>query len=235
MPREPLPDLPIALSYSNISDYLNCPKQFWHKDLKKDIAKEIKSHAQYGGTKVHDYLKKRLKIREPLPRDYQQHEGICVTLEQHPSVKHMELELGIDAYGRPCDFWDAGVRLRGKLDLACSAAPYALLVDWKSGRRWEDALELKIQAVLLQARYPELTRISGFYYWLRDSAVGKLHEIDTEAAWLNIRDIAMAIAGRVKRHDWPPDQGPLCPWCPVPKGFPTDPLDPVCQYRKDKP
>lgn len=233
---DPLPSLPIVLSYTNISRYLNCPKQFWHRDVKKDLPDEIKTGEQFKGTQVHDALKKRLKIREPLPREFQQHEGICARLEKHHSIKRMELKLGVDCTGEPCDFFASNVALRGVLDLACTEAPNALLVDWKNGRRWEDALELRIQAILLAAAYPELTRIFGFYYWLRDGAVGQLHGLDPRPAWGLVHDIASAIAARLRRApiDFPPDEGPLCPWCPVPRGDGA-PLDPVCRYRKDKP
>lgn len=232
--RPTLPELPIILAHTNISHYLTCPKRMWHQHLRKDIPKETKTWAQTGGTAVHESLKKRLKIREPLPREYGHHEGICITLEKHDSIKRMELELGVDALGRPCDFWADHCRLRGKLDLACTNAPNALIVDWKSGRPWEDALELRIQAILLRAKYPELTRISGFYYWLKTGGVGRLHDLDPDAAWLTVYDIANAIAGRLKRMDWPADENALCPWCPVPKGT-GQPLEPVCPFRREPP
>lgn len=230
---EPLTDLPIVLSYTNVSHYLTCPKQFWHRDLKKDATEKFKTYAQRSGSGVHEHLKKRLKIREPLPSEYQHHEGICAYLEKHNSIKHMEVKLGVDRSGNPVDFFDSSVALRGVLDLACSDAPHGLLVDWKNGRPWEDPLELKFQAVLLAARWPELTHITGFFYWLRESKIGTLHELDPVAAWKSIGIIAEAIAGRMRRgNDFPPDEGPLCPWCPVPKGE-GGPLDPVCKFRKD--
>lgn len=232
---DPLPDLPIVLSYTSANDYLICPKRMWHQHLKKDIPKEIKTGAQFKGSGVHEHLKKRLKIREPLPREYQHHEGVCAYLEKHPSIKHMEVKLGVDRAGNPVDFFAPSVALRGVLDLACSSVPHGLLVDWKSGRVWENPLELKFQAVLLAARWPELTHITGFFYWLREGKVGTLHEIDPAAAWKTVREIAEAITARLRRgNDFPPDEGPLCPWCPVPKGDGA-PLDPVCKFRKDRP
>ena len=229
-----LPSLPVVLSYTNMNDYKICPKRFWHHHLKKDIPKEIKTRQQFGGTQVHEALKKRLKLREPLPREFGHHEGICYTLENHNSIKHMELKLGVTASGQPCDFFDDRVALRGVLDLACSNDSCCLLVDWKSGKPWEDPFELRVQALLLAAHYPELTQFTGFYYWLRTGGVGKSHELDPAAAWTAVCGLAEAMQTRLARMDWPADEGTLCPWCPVPKGV-GGPLDPVCQFRKDPP
>lgn len=232
--RPTLPELPIPMSYTSFHAYKTCPKRFWHAYLKKDIPKEVKTGAQWGGSKAHDALKRRLKLREPLPREFGHFESVCLGFEAHDSIKHLELELGIKHDGSPCDFWDPGVAIRGKLDLACSNSPHALLVDWKTGKPWEDATELKIQALLLQARYPDLTHLTGFYYWLRNGAIGTVHELDPAQSWLMVYDLMIAIAGRLKRVDWPADEGPLCPWCPVPKGI-GQPLEPVCAHRREPP
>jgi PD-(D/E)XK nuclease superfamily len=229
-----IPDLPVVLSYTNLNAYGNCPKRFWHQYLKKDIPDEVKTRQQFGGTKVHEALKKRLKIREPLPQEFGHHEGVCYHLENHNSIKHMELKLGVRRNGTPCDFFAADVALRGVLDLACSAAPNCLLVDWKSGKPWEDPFELRVQALLLAAHYPELTRFTGFYYWLRTGGVGKTHDLDPAMTWQMVCNTAKAIQGRLGKHDFPADENALCPWCPVPKGV-GGPLDPVCQFRKDPP
>jgi hypothetical protein len=230
-----LPELPFVLAYTNISHYLNCPKRMWHQHIRKDIPAEIKTYAQRSGSSAHDHLKKRLKIREPLPREHGHHESICAKLEGHDSIKHMELELGVDAEGKACGFFDDRVRLRGKLDLACTNSPHALLIDWKTGKPWEDALELRVQSILLRARYPDLTHFTGFYYWLKTGAVGRVHDLDPDAAWLSVFDIATAMAGRLQRSDWPADENALCPWCPVPKGVMKLPLEPVCPHRRDPP
>jgi hypothetical protein len=231
---EPLPELPVVLSFTLMNDYRICPKRVWHKSIKKDIPEEVKTRAQKGGTKVHDALRKRMKLREPLPTEFANHEGVCTTLEQHESVKHLELKLGVRRDGTACDFFARDVALRGALDLTCSNSPCALLVDWKSGKPWEDPFELKVQSLLLAARYPDLKQFTGFYYWLRTGAVGTLHSLDPTRTWLEVCGLAKAIAGRVARLDFPPDEGPLCPWCPVPKGTGAL-LDPVCEFRKDPP
>jgi hypothetical protein len=232
MPR--LPDLPFVLSYTLINDYNNCPKKTWHKHIKRDIAKETKTWAQSKGTALHEALKKRLKIREPLPEEFKSLESTCNYLQDHESIKHMEIQLGMRADGSHCDFFASDVRFRGAIDLVCSNSPAAFILDYKSGKRWEDPLELRLNAVLLRARYPDLTQISGSYFWTRDAEVGRLYRLDPDDAWKSLCSTAEAMAGRLARQDWPPDDNVLCAWCPVPKGA-GGPLDPVCRFRRDPP
>ncbi len=221
-----LPELPVILSYSNLSDYLTCPKRFFHKHVAKDIPHETKSAAQTSGTKVHEALKKRLKIREPLPEEFRQYKEVCATVENHNSIKHLEIKLGVYSDGRSCDFFDPAVRLRGTLDLAMLNSPTALILDWKTGKPWEDPFELQIQGLLLQAHYPDLTLVTGSYVWLREAGrVGPLYRLNAAETWGKVCDLAASIAHRIKANNWPPDDGPLCSYCPVPKI--------VCSFRRD--
>jgi len=221
-----LPSLPIPLSYTSLNDYEVCPKRFYHKHLAKDIPPENKSYAQLGGTAVHEALKKRLKIREPLPEEFKQYEGPCVAIESHDSIKHLELKLGVDASGQAVDFFGPRVRLRGALDVAMLSSPVALILDWKTGKPWEAPFELQVQGLLLKAKYPDLKLLTGAYVWLKEGGrVGPLYKLDAQKAWGDVCDRAASIAHRIKTNDWPADDGPLCAYCPVPKT--------VCHFRRD--
>lgn len=221
------------LSYTLINDYNNCPKKAWHKHIKKDIPKAEKTWQQGKGTVVHEHLKKRLKIREPLPDEFQYLESTCGYIQKHESIKHMELQLGVTADGSSCDFFASGVRFRGVIDLVMSNSPAAFLLDWKSGKPWEDPLELKLQSVLLQARYPDLVFISGSYFWLKEMRMGRFYKLNPQEAWKSLCGTAEAMASRLQRSDWPADDNILCGWCPVPKGDGA-PLDPVCKFRRER-
>jgi hypothetical protein len=229
-----LSDLPFVLSYTLINDYNNCPKKTWHRHIKKDIPKETKTWKQSKGTALHEALKKRLKTREPLPEEFKRLEPTCKYLQDHDSIKYMELQLGCTSDGTYCDFFDPAVRFRGAIDLVCSNSPAAFILDYKSGKRWEDPLELKLNSILLRARYPDLTTISGSYFWTVDGEVGRFYKLDPDAAWKSLCGTAEAMAGRLARADWPPDDNVLCAWCPVPKGDGA-PLDPVCRHRRNPP
>ena len=105
-----------------------------------------------------------------------------------------------------------------------------LLIDWKSGKPWEDPLELAIQALCLRAERPELIAISGFYIWLRVPKVGQFHADivnDTGRTLAYLWQVRKSMESRLAKNDWPADEGPLCAWCPVGKE--------QCSFKKDRP
>lgn len=217
-------------SFTNLNDYATCPKRFFHKHVAKDCPVEVKSQAQADGIAVHDALKKRIKLREPLPVQLAHHELICAVIDADPGVKHVEMALGMTHGGAPCDFFAKNVFLRGRVDLAitrqAACGPASVLVDWKTGKPWEDPTELRYQALLLRAAMPELAQITGFYVWLRTNAIGQMHDVnDTARTWADVHRTLGSIVRRFNAADWPADDGPLCAWCPVGKD--------QCQHKRD--
>jgi PD-(D/E)XK nuclease superfamily len=217
-------------SYTNLNDYTVCPKRFFHKHVVKDCPSEIKSQAQTDGIAVHEALKKRIKLREPLPEQFKQHEGIAGEIERIDGVKRVELPLGMTFAGAPCDFFGDKVWFRGRLDLAITwqagDQPVALLVDWKTGKPWEDPTELRYQALLLRASMTELQQIRGAYVWLRQNVLGHIYDVsDTRRTWADLHALTSSVMNRFNKQDWPADEGPLCAFCPVSKA--------QCEHRKD--
>lgn len=228
---EALPQLPFPVAYQHFSDYLTCPKRFNHRYVAKDSPKEVKSRQQSGGINVHDAFKKRLKLREPLPPEFADYEPMCRDLDADTtSHKEVELALGCTRNGQPTSFFDDNVALRGRIDLVLVRSPLAVIIDWKTGKPWDDPLELKIQALLLRIHKPELDKVQAFYQWLRTGKSGTVYrgkEMDPAAIWESVHRMMTSMAFRISTQDWPADENPLCAWCPVSKA--------QCQFRKDPP
>ncbi len=227
-----LPKLPV-LSYSALNAYQVCPRRFHHMYVLKDLHAEEKSKEQLEGTAVHEALKRRVRLDEPLPEAYAHYEHLAAEIFNAPHVKYTELKLGMDADGRPCDFFDKKVWLRGALDLVLSepgssvSTRAALLLDWKAGKVREDPFELEIQALLLKAKWPELERITGHFVWLREGRLGARHDCsDTVKTFGVVLRTEQQMRRRLAANDWPPDEGPLCGYCPVTKG--------MCEFKRER-
>jgi hypothetical protein len=92
----------------------------------------------------------------------------------------------------------------------------ARLIDYKTGKMREDPFELKVQAVLLHARHPQLKEIKGQYIWLKDGKLGKPHDLsDTTATWNEIGRLVRLIERDMAAGAWEKREGPLCNWCEV--------------------
>lgn len=223
-----LQKLPLVLSHTSLNHYITCPKRFYHLYIAKD-AGEKKTYEQNRGITVHEALRRRLQLREPLPKEYAQYEGACLDFERIEGTRHVEWKLGVDAHGRACDYSAPAVCFRGVADLCIHTESAAFINDWKNGKTWEDPLELRTLAFLVKARLPALKGVTGAYYWLRTGQMGPFHPVvgDTARTWTDLVKWSVSIATRVNNNDWPADENPLCPWCSCSKA--------QCQHRKDPP
>ena len=72
-----------AWSYSALTSFETCPKQYWHYRIKRDV-KESKSQATDYGTEVHKCFENRLIKGKKLPLDLRHHEPVMAKLEVAP-------------------------------------------------------------------------------------------------------------------------------------------------------
>jgi PD-(D/E)XK nuclease superfamily len=154
-----------VLSHSSAKCFSNCPSQFYHRYVLKDLPLES-TPALEKGTRDHTALERRLKYGTALPADLATCETTCAQLA--PSNPLVEAPLAMRADGTYCGYWDANAWFRGK--------PYVVVLndehtiscafDWKSGKTREDPDELRSHAVLMRALHPTLKTMAGHYIWL---------------------------------------------------------------------
>lgn len=210
--RKPSVKLP-PWSYSFLSTADNCPHQALHKFVLRDIEK-VETKAQADGIAVHEALARRITKKTPLSDPYAHLEGLIRPFEQHGLDMQAELKLGVKLDRSPCDFFDKNVWGRGVIDVVAQKGENALIIDWKNGKQREDPFELKIQACLLKAKYPELKLIEGFYFWLKSMDIGPRYNLsDTDAHWQAITARVMDLVRCLQLDNWPKVQSPLCGWC----------------------
>lgn len=186
----------------------------------KDLSREEKSKAQLDGTAVHDALRQRLKLNEPLPDEHAAYEPLCAQILSKPPSRtlYVEQKLGMTKDGGTCGFFHSDAWLRGTADVALveTSTGQAWLGDWKTGKEREDPTELAVQALLLKTAHPGLKKITGNYIWLRNLRAGATHDVsDTDRTLKKVRDLEASIDRRLVNNDWPADEGPLCSFCPV--------------------
>ena len=165
------------------------------------------------GNEVHTAMENWLK-GVPLPKELSRYEFFAQPLGRYEGIEP-EMKLGVTAKGEPCSFFAPDVWGRGKIDVPIVVGNSAVILDWKTGKVWEDPFELQVQAVLLKAHHPGLQRIAGSYVWLNESRVGVTYALDPGAAWEKICGIMDDVGHREKMGVWEKKPGKLCGWCPV--------------------
>lgn len=209
--------LPVA-SHSFLSAWENCPWKAFRQYIAKDLPRQPQTEAMKWGNEVHSAFEVRINHGTAFPKGMEKFEAVVAPLVKHGA--EAERMAGIAADGVPCDFFASAVWLRGKLDCVLSHGSDAILFDWKTGKRREEAAELRIHAVLLKALHPTLQKITAHYVWLQDGEVGKPHDVsDTETTLAGIRKTMETVQNCIDEENFPKRPNPLCggQWgsCPV--------------------
>lgn len=212
--------VPVA-SFTFLNTWGICNHQAARKYIVKDLPKEAQTPEMAWGNEVHEAMEKRLLGKAQLPETMRAFIPFAAALDGK-GVKP-EQQVGMTANGHPVGFWDGSTWLRGKLDAPVMSGTTALLLDWKTGKTREDPYELEVQALLLQAKYPDVKVIKGRYVWLKEGKLGEEHDCSNTMETFNrVHETMDDVAHAIKMETFTKKPGPLCGWCPV-----TD-----CQHNK---
>ncbi len=200
-------------SHTFLNTWANCAHKAYRMYIAKDLPRQPASQAMTWGINVHSAFEVRIKHGTPFPKEMP-YEVFAAPLVA--AGAKAELALGITATGAPCDFFAKDVWLRGKLDAPVIQGTTAAIMDIKTGKRREEADELRIHAVLLKAAHPTIQKVTGFYIWLQDMQVGKAHDVsDTAKTLEDVRYTMAQVANAIEIEDFPKRPNPLCGWCGV--------------------
>jgi hypothetical protein len=206
----------LPFSYTHLRSAEQCLRQYHRVYVLKDVP-FVETDAARWGTTVHRAMERRLRDGIALIDGMQIYEQF-VPSKTGRLRGLVEYKMGMRSDGTHCDFFAADVWCRGKLDFALVEhdAKSACIVDWKIGKVREDPDELEIYAVMLRAKYPHIDKLTGWYVWLKEERMGKLHELsDTNGKLESLKHRVQRLAEVTALDHWPPQQGPLCPWCAV--------------------
>jgi hypothetical protein len=205
-------------SFSFLSTYWSCPRQAQHKYVLKDLPR-VESEAMTWGIRVHEAMEKRIHDKQPLPEDMGKWEPLVAPFAAPALQARAEMKVGMDVNGTLCGFFDKQVWGRGVLDVLVVHGERAFIGDWKTGKRREDPTELGIFAMFVKIMHPQVTRITGRYVWLQDSAIGDEHDLSNTSApmWAKVWNATYEIETLVERGEpWPARKNGLCSkWCDV--------------------
>lgn len=209
---------PIPWSYSGLSQFVNCPRQFEAVRVSKSVV-EAQGEAQKWGEWVHKQFEDRQRDGTPLHEDLIAHEGYMARLAALPGEHFCEQKVALDKSLQPCDFFDKGrVWNRGVIDFMAIEHHRAIIVDYKTGKVKPDLKQLALFALFTFHTYPQVTACYTRYYWTQTQK-------ETEEEFLRgrIPEIWKKFLPDLKQYNeafltdtWQPRQSGLCSgWCPV--------------------
>ena len=204
----------LTYTFTILNQYRNCGHAMFRRYLKKDIPYVQSPEAKWGDD-VHVAFEHRVGSGKPLPQNMVQWESFAAPYTNRSAI--VEQKLGITVEGRTTGYWDADCWFRGKVDLSLLNADKAYMNDWKSGSsKYEDPFELEVGALLLKAKYPELTVIKGHYTWLKENRVGQLYDLSRfQDTWKEINRLVGKIETDRRTGEFVKNKSGLCGWCDI--------------------
>lgn len=208
-------------SYSSLKQFQNCPKQYYHQRIVKDVA-QIESAAMLYGTQLHKAAEEYIGEGKPIPPQFAYVQPYLDRLNAIPGEKHCELRFGLKETGNGlegCDFFAEDVWLRGVADLVVIDGVKAFSVDYKTGKsaKYADPKQLDVVAGALFVLFPEVETIkSGLLFVVSKDFVAKEHTRDKAQQYIDqFRFDLERIETAMETGVWNAKPSALCRFCPV--------------------
>jgi hypothetical protein len=210
-----------AWSYSRVNTFKQCPKKYYHLNVKKDV-KDTGSTATRYGNKVHKAAEKYIRDNIPLAKEYKFMQSTLDAFNNIKGEKHCELRLGVakdDGNFAATKFGASDVWYRGIADLVILNDEKAFIVDYKTSKNanYADTKQLDLLAGAVFINYPQVKKIkSALSFVISNEFVTKEHTSDLYKSYIGVFDEALErIEVAANEGVWNPVDGPLCAFCPV--------------------
>ena len=173
-------------SYSKIKAFEQCPKQFYHDKILKEVPFKETEATLYGTafhTAAEDYIGKDI----PLPSKFRFAQKMLDSLKNKQGEKLCELKLGITEDLEPCGFYAADVWFRGVADLIILDGDLAWVIDYKTGKssKYADKGQLELMAMSVFKHFPQVKTIrAGLVFVISNDLVKSTYtEYDKPKLW----------------------------------------------------
>lgn len=212
-----------AFSYSRLGNYEKCPRRFHELSILKNF-KEEESAAMRDGKLTHTALELRVGQGHPLPAHLGHLEALAGPLAAAKATKLTEFQMAVNASMEPVSWFSKDAYCRAIADLVLDYGNRAGLFDYKTGKKSNDFLQLKLTACMYFHHQPRVEAIKCAYVWTQDRTTSPVMVLRSE-----ISEIWATLAPRINKYqeafrtgDFPPRPSWQCRGCPVA----------TCQYRE---
>ena len=203
-----------AWTYSRLSGFETCPKQFYHTKVAKTIV-EPETEATLWGKKVHTAFENYIVKAKPLPEGMHHWSNIAAKFANLPGEKLVEYKFAVDKNFQPAP-WDQAWS-RGIADLVVRHKNKVLVADWKTGKR-KPTEQLDLYAGYIKAHWPETEIIQTAFVWLKEKKMTKktMGVAEVPIIWQGFVPRVRRLERAYEQNTWPAKPSGLCRgWCPV--------------------
>lgn len=213
---------PKPWSFSSISTYRNCPKQYYETKVAKSVTESMNEMGLWGdyGHRKFDAALSRVLAGEPLtlPDNLREYIPYLQRVLATPGRMLVENKYAITKALEPCGWMAGDVWCRGIIDVLHLNGAHAIAIDHKFGKQRDQSDQLKLFAILVFAHHPEIECVTTRYAWLQ---TGKIvtkvyHREDQSWMWVSFLPDLHRYKESFATLTFDPKPSGLCNgWCPV--------------------
>lgn len=216
----------IALSWSRLSDYQQCPQRFHLKYISKSFPTEEKSIHLVKGEQLHKQLEDYVIAKNG---------GGAMPLGFSPEVKsslpyvdklfasfdavHPEAQIACTKEWKPTDWFAKDVGWRSIWDVVGLRPTICFIGDWKSGRVYPYGAtygQLHLSAVIALNRWQDVPEVTAAYVYIEHQKVTPIKVTREELP--AVQEYFDKQFEKVQMEKtWDPTPNDNCKWCPATK------------------
>jgi CRISPR/Cas system-associated exonuclease Cas4 (RecB family) len=200
-------------SYSRLSCYEECPKQFWYRYVENVPSSRPSSPATERGSAIHktaeEYL---LDVHKVYPPELQKVAGHAMLLKSKGAKP--EVKLAVKEDWTPTDYDSSDAYFRAIIDIHYVEGNVGHIQDWKTGKVYDShKVQLETYVAIAAAHYPEATEFRSRCVYIDQGVVST----PTVTPADRIKPIRLLLDGRIKNAEsdtvYPTRANPNCKWC----------------------
>ena len=206
-----------AWSFSALTRYETCAKQYYHVNVAKDF-KDEDSQFSADGKEIHTALYRRVVKDTPLPLNFRYLEKTAVKFVGLPGETSGELKFAMARDFSPVQYFAPNVFVRVVIDLLNVRGKRAIVVDYKTGKPKPGFTQLELSAAVLSTHIPEVETFDLLYVWLQGRTITKQLNVPKSAfvgVWNTLLPRVAKIESALRTTDFPAKPSGLCGYCPV--------------------
>lgn len=216
----------IALSWSRLSDFQQCPRKFNLKYISKSFPKESESIHLVRGQQLHKQLEDYVIAKNG---------GSAMPLGFSPEVKdtlpyvdklytvydqvHPEAQIACDVNWNQCEWFAKETAWRSIWDVVGLSPGTVFIGDWKSGKIYPYGStfgQLHLSAVIALERFKDAPEVNAAYVYIEHKQITKIKV--TRDQLPEVRDHFDSEFHKVNKEvTWDPTPNDNCKWCPATK------------------
>lgn len=172
-------------SPTSLGTFESCPLMFKEKYLLKKYP-FVETEASRYGNRFHKAVEDRLgpdNIAEP--PEFAEFRPTFDAIRAIPGKLMPEVELAVDKEWKPVPYKAWGQKELGcKIDVLVVNNDKAKIIDWKTGKRYDDPLQIDINALMVFANFPEVQLLKAGYLYTKTGEMGMQKTYFRSAAYV---------------------------------------------------